>query len=128
MTARLALGAALVAALDDDALAELAERLLPHLHVDHDDGLLTTAQAAMRLGLHPKTVERMARDGRLAATKIGGRWRFAPDELDATLPPRSRGVVASSSPRARRDRSIAASVAAIRGPATPTHHRANGGS
>ena len=126
MTARPALGAALVAALDDDALAELAARLLPHLHVDHDDGLLTTAQAAVRLGLHPKTVERMARDGRLVATKIGGRWRFAPHELDATPPPRSRGTAPSSSPGVRRDRSVPASVAAIRGHETLTSHRPSG--
>jgi hypothetical protein len=47
------LAAAMVSALDDAAVAQLAERLRPHL--DTDSRLLTAAQAADRLGLHPKT-------------------------------------------------------------------------
>jgi len=38
--------------------------------------ILSASQAAKFLGLHAKTVVRMAREGRLPATKALGRWRF----------------------------------------------------
>lgn len=41
--------------------------------------------AAGLLGLHPKTVEKMARDGKLHARKIGKFWRYRASELDAAL-------------------------------------------
>lgn len=45
--------------------------------------LLTSEEAGERLHLHPRTVARMARDGRLAAEKPGGGrgWRFREDAL-----------------------------------------------
>jgi excisionase family DNA binding protein len=77
------LGAALLGALDDDALATFAERIRPHLEgPEHDEELLTPVEVATRLRLHPKTVVRMAREGRLAAVKVGTGWRFHPDRLD----------------------------------------------
>lgn len=45
--------------------------------------LLTVEAAAERLNLHPKTVLRYIRDGRLAATRIGKSYRIACAELDA---------------------------------------------
>jgi excisionase family DNA binding protein len=45
--------------------------------------LYTVEQAAERLKLHPKTVLRMIRDGRLKATRIGKAYRIAADDLDA---------------------------------------------
>ena len=39
--------------------------------------------AAERLKLHPKTVLRMIRDGRLKATRIGKSYRIAGEDLDA---------------------------------------------
>lgn len=110
------LAAALLAALDDHALARLAERLRPHLDIDRR--LLTATQAADRLGLHPKTVVRMARDGRLPAVKVGTGWRFDPDQLHPTAPPppepaRSRPALRVASRRAGER----ASVRAIRGKA-----------
>lgn len=111
------LGAALLAALDDDALAQLAERLRPHLdaRAGHQP-LLTPAQAAERLRLHPKTIVRMARDGRLPGVKVGAGWRFQVDQLD--IAPAARlacSTATSPSPRARRGHSEPASVRAIRG-------------
>ncbi|HYV16264.1 MAG TPA: helix-turn-helix domain-containing protein [Conexibacter sp.] len=111
------LGAALLAALDEKTIAQLAERLRPHLHDNHNHPiLLTPAQAAERLALHPKTVVRMARDGRLPATKIGTGWRFHPNQLDITPTTRSGGVAATCSiSRRRRVDEEPASVRAIRG-------------
>jgi excisionase family DNA binding protein len=41
--------------------------------------------AARFLGLHPKTVKRMARAGEIPACRLGRRWIFRPSELDALL-------------------------------------------
>src|SRR5689334_16913300 len=109
------LGAAILASLDDETVRALAERLRPYLHGPDHRPLLTPAQAAERLSLHPKTVVRMARDGRLPAVKIGTGWRFHSDQLDITPP--SRPLVVDP-PCAARRRPVGvepASVAAIRG-------------
>jgi excisionase family DNA binding protein len=111
------LGAALLASLDDQTLHSLAERLRPYLTADPDDRpLLTPAQAGERLRLHPKTVVRMARDGRLQAVKVGTGWRFHPDQLHITPPTRPTPSKASCSPpRRRHAEHEPASVRAIRG-------------
>jgi len=110
------LGAALLAALDEEAVAQLAQRMRPYLEDQfRTGGLLTATEAAERLRLHPKTVVRMARDGRLPAVKVGTGWRFHPDRL--AVEPRTP----SQTPRAARSRpracvgEVLASVRAIRG-------------
>ena len=45
--------------------------------------LVTVEEAAEQLNLHPKTVLRYIRDGRLAATRIGKSYRIAREKLDA---------------------------------------------
>jgi len=49
-----------------------------------DDGpkLLTPKEAAAFLRLNPRTVTRLARQGKLPAIKVGRRWRFRPDALE----------------------------------------------
>ncbi|MEX2249308.1 MAG: helix-turn-helix domain-containing protein [Parvibaculum sp.] len=47
------------------------------------DRLVTVEEAAERLTLHPKTVLRYIRDGRLKATRIGKSYRIAGAALDA---------------------------------------------
>ena len=47
--------------------------------------LLSDAQAGELLGLHPKTVQRMARAGEIPAIRIGRYWRFRASELNAWL-------------------------------------------
>jgi len=54
--------------------------------------LITVEQAAEHLNLHPKTVLRYIRDGRLAATRVGKSYRIVRAELDAFA-----GVVSSRS-------------------------------
>ena len=45
--------------------------------------LLDDQQAAMLLGgLHPKTLQRMARRGHLPAFRVGKYWRYRASELD----------------------------------------------
>lgn len=75
------LGSALLAALDGDALRELAERLRPYLREEDPGRLLDARGASERLGLHPETLSRMARTGRVWAIKAGREWRFRPDRL-----------------------------------------------
>jgi DNA binding domain, excisionase family len=45
--------------------------------------LFTVEQAAQQLNLHPKTVLRYIRDGRLTATRMGKSYRIPRAELDA---------------------------------------------
>lgn len=47
------------------------------------DQLHTVEAAAERLKLHPKTVLRFIREGRLRATKVGKSYRIQPADLDA---------------------------------------------
>lgn len=47
------------------------------------DRLVTVEEAAERLNLHPKTVLRYIRDGRLKAARIGKSYRIARADLDA---------------------------------------------
>lgn len=50
---------------------------------------LTTREAAEYVGLHPKTIERMARSGQIPAHPVSGRrrktWKYYPTELDTWI-------------------------------------------
>jgi excisionase family DNA binding protein len=61
----------------------------------------TVEQFAERLKLHPKTVLRFIRDGRLRAVKVGKSYRIPRSEMEAMT-----GVVRRSSPSAARVTSI----------------------
>ena len=43
--------------------------------------VLTTHEAAALLSMHPKTLLRQAREGRVPAARIGGRWKFSRRQL-----------------------------------------------
>jgi len=49
----------------------------------HPEPVWDCDAAARFLSIHPSTVKRMAREGKLPAFRIGNRWRFRPSELDA---------------------------------------------
>ena len=56
------------------------------------EALLSETEAARFLGgLHPKTVQRMARRGQIPAYRIGRYWRFRASELSAWLVLHSTG-------------------------------------
>jgi excisionase family DNA binding protein len=57
-------------------------------------------QAGDFLGLHPKTVKRMARAGEIPGCRLGRRWFFRPSELDALL---RAGVSSSDKDNSRRN-------------------------
>ncbi len=52
---------------------------------DGFEPILTSEQAAAYLQIHPKTLQRMARQGRVPAYRIGDLWRFRASELEAWL-------------------------------------------
>ena len=47
--------------------------------------LLDSQQAAALLGIHPKTLQKMARAGVVPSHRIGDLWRFRASELDMWL-------------------------------------------
>ena len=49
------------------------------------DPLIDAERAAKILGVHPKTVKRLAAEGGIPAMKIGRVWRFRESELDAHI-------------------------------------------
>jgi excisionase family DNA binding protein len=99
--------------LDGVALRELATRLRPYLHSEPD--FLDARQAAARLGLHPETLARMARDGRVPAVKVGREWRFRSDRLDVQPVAGTSSISLSAARRQRSTATALPSVSAIRG-------------
>ena len=47
--------------------------------------LLNSDEAATLLKIHPKTLQRMARNGQITAVQIGKLWRFRASDLDDWL-------------------------------------------
>lgn len=107
---------ALLADLDDEALDQLAELLASRLtgRLDTPDRvLLTPAQAAARLSVHPKTLTRAAAAGRVrGATRVGRAWRFAAAEL--ALEPPSPVLPMPAPPGTARKGAGSGAAAAIR--------------
>jgi excisionase family DNA binding protein len=56
--------------------------------------LLNSKQAAAFLGIHPKTLQKWARNQQVPAIRMGGLWRFVASELDRWL----NGTVSSNPP------------------------------
>jgi excisionase family DNA binding protein len=56
--------------------------------------LMDSQQAAALLGIHPKTLQKLARAGAVPGHRIGDLWRFRASELDTWL----RAGVNSRSP------------------------------
>jgi excisionase family DNA binding protein len=53
--------------------------------------LLSDTQAGQLLGLHPKTVQRLARQGELPAVRIGRYWRYRASALNEWIDLNSTG-------------------------------------
>lgn len=89
------LAAALVDALDERSLDQLAMALAPRLSVLMGESVgempwLDARGAAERLACSRGTVYELARTQQIPHHKVGGRWRFRPEELDLWV--RSGGV------------------------------------
>lgn len=73
--------------------------MTPSIHTDvqtsTDEGinferLLDSSEAASLLRIHPKTLQRMARNGEIAGIQIGRLWRFRASVLNSWLTGKSR--------------------------------------
>lgn len=53
--------------------------------------LLSDAEAAELLGLHPKTLQRLSRQGELPAIRIGRFWRYRASALNSWIDLQSSG-------------------------------------
>ncbi len=53
--------------------------------------LLDSSEASALLKIHPKTLQRMARNGEISGVQIGKLWRFRASELDHWLRARIAG-------------------------------------
>ena len=42
----------------------------------------TSEEMAEYLRLHPYTIRRLCREGKIPAFRVGGQWRFRKDEID----------------------------------------------
>ncbi len=51
---------------------------------------LTPNEVAKSLQLHPFTVTRLAREGKIPAFKVGGSWRFRKDEFEKWIASQTR--------------------------------------
>jgi excisionase family DNA binding protein len=54
--------------------------------------LLDELQAGKLLGLHPKTLQRLARQGNIPAIRMGRYWRFRASALNQWIDDHSTGV------------------------------------
>lgn len=60
-------------------------RTKPRRREPADPDILNRDQAAKLLGLHPETVARLARAGKLPAQKVGQQWRFSRRRLKSWI-------------------------------------------
>ena len=49
------------------------------------EAFMNTDEAAAMLGVHPKTLQRLARSGRITAYRVGKLWRFQACDLCADV-------------------------------------------
>ena len=49
------------------------------------EALIDSEAAAKLLGIHPKTLQHMARNGRVPGIRVGKYWRFRKSEIDHWL-------------------------------------------
>ncbi|MBU0768490.1 MAG: helix-turn-helix domain-containing protein [Proteobacteria bacterium] len=45
----------------------------------------TVEEVAHALKLHPYTIRRLSREGKISAFKFGGQWRFKKEDIDLLL-------------------------------------------
>lgn len=74
-------------ALVRDEIRAAFDEMQPHT----GDEYLDSARAAKVLGLHPKHLARLAKNGELQGFRLGRAWRFLRADLDAFLTARSNG-------------------------------------
>jgi excisionase family DNA binding protein len=68
--------------LFNDAKERIGDAISATLE-NHVEPVWDCLEAASFLRIHPATVKRLAREGKLPGFRIGNRWRFRHSELDA---------------------------------------------
>jgi excisionase family DNA binding protein len=61
------------------------QQATPALREDTFEPLLDSTEAAALLKIHPKTLQKMARNGEITAIQIGKLWRFRASALNEWL-------------------------------------------
>ena len=74
--------------------------------------ILTLQEVADYLRVHPSTIYRLAKKGRMPAFKIGGEWRFNLDSVDKWMAEAEGSARAEMTVKARLDDAKAAPVVA----------------
>lgn len=77
---------------------------------------LTVEEISQMLSIHPKTIQRYIREGKLSATKIGKSWRVSGHDLSTFLESESYPKASAEPPE--EIKTMASSVVDI-----PVHHR-----
>jgi len=62
--------------------SEARQTLSPAVQDEGFEPLLDSEEAAALLKIHPKTLQKLARSGEVAAIQIGKLWRFRASALD----------------------------------------------
>lgn len=70
---------------DQAALRRTFDSAAPEASAVAFERVLNTDEAAALLQIHPKTLQKMAREGTVPAFRIGDLWRFRASALDAWL-------------------------------------------
>ncbi len=78
-----------------------------------DEAFYNVEQIAKMLGIHPKTIQRYIREGKLAATKIGKSWRVSGHDFDKFAKRASTDTDESDATQRARERTRASSVVDI---------------
>lgn len=95
------LARALLAEIDEDTVAALAERLRPHLAAHVFPAGLTVDEAGPAAGVSARTVRRALAAGLLEGELVAGRWRIAPEDLErwrAAGAPTVRAPIGAAAP------------------------------
>jgi len=62
-------------------MSEMREAAQVSLSLPHFERFLDSREAAALLQIHPKTLQRLARNGEIRAMRIGKLWRFRASDL-----------------------------------------------
>jgi excisionase family DNA binding protein len=65
-----------------DDLSPVTRRVAPPFRLSAEDNLMTIREVAANCRVSPKTVSRWIEARQLAASKLGGQWRVARNDLE----------------------------------------------
>jgi len=93
----------------EPVLEEIANKRVT-VNVPQFEPLLDSAEAAALLKIHPKTLQRMARNREINGVQIGKLWRFRPSTLNQWLSQKFGRLIPRPSERSRHQRNTWANL------------------